>query len=221
MKILIVEDNFEIANAYREELKKHNMISDIAMNYEQGLKKINSNQYDVALLDINLPDKSGIELLNTVRMNQVPIGIIMVTARTEEQLIVSSLDDGADDYLQKPVRYNELISRVKAVHRRMQSRNTSNLSLESIEIDYSKNIVMVDNQILKMTSKEYLIMTKLCEHYPGYCTTEQLNGAISDEYEISSASIRVHIYNLKKKLQDHQITINNSKNLGYILCFQQ
>lgn len=221
MKILIVEDNFEIADAYRSELKKSNIICDIALNYSEGLTKVETGIYDIALLDINLPDKSGVELLNTIRLKQISIGIIMITARTEEELLIDSLDNGADDYLQKPVRYNELVSRVNAVYRRLQTRTTSNLKIENIEIDYARNIIMIDNQIVKMTNKEFLLTSKLCELYPGYCSTEQLNSALYDEYEISSATVRVHIYNLKKKLSQHQITIENSKNMGYLLCFPQ
>lgn len=221
MKILIVEDNFELANSYRNELKKHNMISDIALNYTQGLSKIKTGVYDIALLDINLPDKSGIDLLNSIRDAKIAVGIIMITARMEEELLVNSLDNGADDYLQKPVRYNELISRVNAVYRRMQTRNTSNLCVKNIEVDYARSLIAIDGQIVRMTNKEFMITSKLCETFPGYCSTENLNSAIYDEFEISSATVRVHIYNLKKKLIKSNINIENSKNLGYILCFPQ
>lgn len=221
MKILIVEDNFELANSYRSELKKHNMVCDIAQNYEQGLSKAKTGVYDIALLDINLPDRSGVELLNSIRINKLPIGIIMITARTEEELLVNSLDNGADDYLQKPVRYSELVSRVNAVYRRIQTRNTSNLVINNIEVDYARSLIAIDGEIVRMTNKEFMITSKLCETYPGYCSTEALNSAIYDEYEISSATVRVHIYNLKKKLANANISIENSKNLGYILCFQQ
>lgn len=221
MKILIVEDNFQIADSYRNELKKNNIISDIASTYVEGIKKIKSGDYDLALLDINLPDGNGVDLLKEIRQSKVEIGIIMVTARTEDELLIDSLDFGADDYLQKPVKYNELISRVNAVGRRMQNRMSSNLVLENIEINYVQSIVTISGEIVKMTNKEFLIFSKLASAYPGYVSTEQLNYAINDEYDVSSASIRVHIYNLKKKLKDHNIAIDNSKNLGYVLCFQQ
>lgn len=221
MKILIVEDNFEIAASYRSEFKKHNIVSDIATGYVQGLNLVKNGDYDIALLDINLPDGSGAQLLKEIRNLGLDIGIIMITARPEEQLISDSLDSGADDYLQKPVRYTELVARVNAVHRRVSSRQTTNLHVENIEIDYGKSLVYINGQIKPLTNKEFLIVAKLSEIYPGYCSTEALNSAVCDQYEASSASIRVHIYNLKKKLADSQIVIDNSKNLGYRLCFQQ
>lgn len=221
MKILIVEDNFIIADAYRSHLKMHHIICDIAQTYNEALKKILNGNYDIALLDINLPCRSGVELLKEIRLNNIPIGIIMVTARTEEELIINSLDNGADDYLQKPIRYNELISRINAVYRRLEARTTSNLQVKNIEIDYTGSLIYINQQLIKMTNKEFLIISKLCQLYPGYCSTHQLNNALYDEYEISSATIRVHIYNLKKKLEPHLITIENNKNLGYILCFPQ
>lgn len=221
MKVLIVEDNFELANGYRKELKKRNMICDVAKNFEEGKSKVGSNEYDIILLDINLPGKSGIDLLNSIRFNRIEVGIIMVTARTEEELISESLDFGADDYIQKPVRFTELVARINAVYRRMQTRDTSNLKTERIEVDYARSLIKVDGVIVKMTNKEFMITTKMCELYPGFCSTEQLNQAIYDEYEISSATVRVHIYNLKKKLEKLNITIDNTKNLGYKLCFQQ
>lgn len=221
MKIIIVEDNFEIANSYRVELKKHNIIADIALTKEEGYKKIVANEYDLALLDINLPDGSGTDLLNEIRRAEIAIGIIMITARMEEELISDSLDQGADDYLQKPVRFNELVSRVNAVYRRIQTRNTSNKVVDNLTIDYSKNLILINDQIIKMTNKEFLIISKLAEVYPGYCPTERLNASLYDEYEITGAAIRVHIYNLKKKLTLYDINIVNTKNLGYQLCFPQ
>ncbi len=221
MKILIVEDIFEIASSYREELSQHNMICDIAMNIKEAKNKLQSNEYDIALLDINLPDGSGVDLLNSIRKNGQNIGIIMITARTEDELLVQSLDDGADDYLQKPIKYYELISRVNAVYRRMQSRVTSNIKLENMEIDFSNSIITIDSTPVKMTKKEFLIVEKLCRTYPGYASTEQINASITDEYDVSSASIRVHIYNLKKKLEPYNISLENTKNLGYRLCFPQ
>ncbi len=221
MKVLIVEDVFEIASAYRNELKNHNIISDIAPNIKEANSKLQTNEYDIALLDINLPDGSGVDLLNSIRLSGKNIGIIMITARTEDELLVQSLNEGADDYLQKPVKYYELISRINAVYRRMQSRVTSNFILNNIEIDFSSSVILVDQEPIKVTKKEFLVIEKLCRTYPGYASTEQINAAINDEYDVSSASIRVHIYNLKKKLEQSNVNLENTKNLGYRLCFPQ
>lgn len=221
MKVLIIEDQFEIADSYRKVLNQANIINDIALSAEEGLKKINTNNYDIVLLDINLPKMSGVEVLTLLRKEKQDIGIIMITARTEDELLVTSLNEGADDYLQKPVKYSELLARINAVYRRMQSRASSDLVVENIRINFSKNIVEIDNVICDLTNKEFLILAKLSKEYPGYVSTEELTKTIYDEYVIDSSAVRVHIYNLKKKIKFADIKIENNKNRGYRLCFQQ
>lgn len=221
MKVLIIEDQFEIADSYRKILNEANIINDIALDAESGLQKIHANDYDVVLLDINLPAMSGAELLTLLRQEQRDLGIIMITARTEDELMVSSLNEGADDYLQKPVKYNELVARIHAVYRRMQSRASSDLVVENLRINFSSNIVELDGVVCDVTNKEFLILAKLAKEYPGYVSTEAITKTIYDEYVYDSSAIRVHIYNLKKKIKFAKIQIENNKNRGYKLCFPQ
>lgn len=221
MKVLIIEDQFEIADSYRKILNEANIINDIALDAECGLQKIHANDYDVVLLDINLPAMSGAELLTLLRQEQRDLGIIMITARTEDELMVSSLNEGADDYLQKPVKYNELVARIHAVYRRMQSRASSDLVVENLRINFSSNIVELDGVVCDVTNKEFLILAKLAKEYPGYVSTEAITKTIYDEYVYDSSAIRVHIYNLKKKIKFANIQIENNKNRGYKLCFPQ
>lgn len=221
MKVLIVEDQFEIADSYRRALADSNIISDIAGNGTEGISKFKQGDYDVVLLDINLPDSSGIDLLTEIRMMKSTAGIIMITARTEDELIVNSLGLGADDYLQKPVKYTELIARIKSVFRRYNLQTATNKKVGNIEVDFSRSLIYIDDEEIRFTNKEYLLISKLINDYPAYTSTDGLTNAIYDEYVVESSAIRVHIYNLKRKLDKYDVVIENNKVRGYRLCFPQ
>lgn len=221
MKVLIVEDQFEIADSYRRALGDANIVSDIAGTGAEAINKFKQGNYDVVLLDINLPDMSGISILEQIRGEQSTVGIIMITARTEDELIVSSLGLGADDYLQKPVKYTELVARINSVFRRYNLQTAVNKEVGNLEVDYSRNLIYINQEEVRFTNKEYLLISKLVNDYPGYCSTDTLTNAIYDEYVTESSAIRVHVYNLKRKLEKYQIIIENNKVRGYRLCFPQ
>lgn len=220
MKLLIVEDNFELANSYRNLLTNQNIVCDIAVNGNEALTKLSTIAYDLMLLDINLPDMYGTDVLRNLKSKNESVGVIMVTAQIDDKLIVESLNRGADDYLTKPVNQHELIARVHALHRRLNTNKQSVLELDNLVVDYPKNIITCNGNPLKLTNKEYLILTKLCELHPGYASSQELLNAVFDEYVTESSSLRVHIYNIKRKLKTEGIGIESSKGQGYRLCFQ-
>lgn len=220
MKVLIVEDNFELANIYRAVLNKNNIIADIVLNTNQFHQK-ELNQYDMVLLDVNLPDGDGISILKEIRNKNKLISIIMISARSESEIVIEGLNSGADDYLRKPIDFEELIARINMVYRRKNIEKPNIFELENLLVDFDKKIVMIDEQILNLTQKQYLIFEKLVKGYPGFITSEELINAVYDEYvDEGTSSLRVHVYNLKKKLANHYPNdiIVSEKSKGYSLC---
>lgn len=222
MKVLIIEDQFEIADMYRKTLNEQNIICDISQNAQNGLSKLQNSKYDLLLLDMNLPDMFGTKVLKELKKTQSTIGIIIITASNENNLLIESLNNGADDYLTKPINLNELIARVNAVYRRYNTISFDEIQIENISINPQKQLVLINDTELNLTQKEYLLFFKLVENYPGYIDKQNLISAIYDEYYVEdSSAIRVHIYNLKRKLKAFDISIINEKNKGYKLCLKQ
>ncbi len=218
MKIIIVEDNFELANTYRQVLENENFVCDIATTGNEAIACLEANKYDIMLLDINLPDMLGSSILEQIPKKKM--GVIMVTARIDDRSIVNSLNSGADDYITKPVNHVQLVARIKALYRRMHLKSEEQLIIENLRLDYQKAVFYIDDQIINLTNKEFLILNKICQQYPGYVSSEELMNAVFDQYASESTSLRVHVHNLKRKLSEYNITINSNKGRGYVLCFQ-
>lgn len=225
MKILIIEDQFELANIYREVLNKHIISSDIALNAKEAMMKLKNkdNVYDMILLDLNLPDMSGMELLQEIRVIDKKISVIIISAQNQDESIIKGLNYGADDYLVKPINFDELIARINVINRRKKERWSNLVEIENIRIDYNLNTVYVNDEILKLSNKEFTILSLLVDNYPAYVDKTLIFNSLYDEYyDENSSALRVHIYNLKKKLTKSMgyNVIDNEKNKGYRLCLK-
>ncbi len=222
MKILIVEDNFELANIYRQVLKNNLMIADIAPSIKD-LYSRDLSTYEMVLLDINLPDGSGIDALKVIRKKNLSLPVIIVSARHESEIVVEGLNIGADDYLRKPVDFDEMIARINMVIRRKNIDVPEIFNFGGLQIDYKTKFVKYNEVEINLTQKQYIILQKLAQSVPGYVSSEELFNSMYDEYtDENSSSMRVHIYNLKKKLSIHfdYDVIVSEKAKGYRLCIK-
>lgn len=223
MKVLIVEDNFELADIYRTILNNNKIVADIVDSVREfKLKDINN--YDMVLLDVNLPDGDGLNILKNIRENNKEISIIMISARVESDTLIKGLELGADDYIKKPVDFDELIARINMIHKRKNIRFENVFTLDKLSIDYDKKLIYVDGQLINLTQKQYLILESISKHYPGFISSKKLINDVYDQYvDESSSSIRVHIYNLKKKLEKYvgYEIIKSEKLKGYSLCTKE
>lgn len=217
MKVLIIEDNFELADIYRKILNNSLISSDVALTGEEGITKLKINEYDIVLLDLKLPDKFGLDIIEYISDET---GVIVITAENEEDLIVEGLNRGADDYLIKPVNYSELVARINALYRRKTMMKKSHESIENLEVDLSKKLVYIRGKEVDFSAKELMILNLLVREYPGYVTKNEIIKNLYDEYfDDNSSVLRVHIYNLKKKLeQEGTFSLKATKNKGYRLC---
>ncbi len=153
MKILIIEDEYSLADAIAETLKKENFTTNIITDGEEGENEALTNVYDLILLDIMLPNKDGFKILNDLRKEKVDTPIIILTAKSEINDKLNGLENGADDYITKPFHIKELVARVKvALKRKVNIENTDILEYDDLKLDIrtgkmsaNGNIENVDN----------------------------------------------------------------------------
>ncbi len=221
MRVLVIEDNKELAYNVKLGLEKEGLVVDIANNGEDGEEKAFINDYDVILLDLNLPDKDGIEILEFFRENKLDIPVIIVTARDGVNELAKGLDLGADDYIVKPFQIIELRARIQAVIRRFYGRTNPNIEVGPLTINPSSRKIYVYNQEVKLGTKEFEIAEYIANRHPDIVSSIDIAEHVYDEFfDPLSSVLRVHIARLKKKLKevaDKDIIIT-TRGIGYSIC---
>ena len=200
MKILIIEDDSTIRSGLKYCLEAEGYEIEESSTANESLKKINSS--DLILLDVNLPDKSGFELLPEIKkIKNVPI--IFLTANDLETSIVMGLDMGADDYITKPFRTRELISRIKNVLRR-SSQIQDKINIKNITIDLQQAKVFKNNQDLGLTAIEYKILLILAINRNQILSREKILASIWDVNEeyVYDNTLTVYIKRIREKIED-------------------
>lgn len=217
MKILLVEDNEILAKGliYSLEQKKYQVIH--TLNVENTLKILKTEKIDLAILDVSLPDGNGFDICKEIKEKQ-DIPVIFLTAQDEETSVVLGLDLGADDYIVKPFRTRELISRIKSVLRRygQKEENSNIIQYKNIKIDTTSAKVYKDNEEIIFTSLEYRILLMLFTNQNKLITREQLLEKIWDIAGnfVNDNTLTVYIKRIREKLGDESI-IKTVRGLGY------
>ena len=203
--VLIVEDEIPLATEVRNYLEKEGFICDEAHTGMIASDKLFSNDYDLLLLDLGLPDYDGIDLLKESIKNNSNTAVIILSARSALEDRIKGLNVGADDYLPKPFSLLELKSRIMAVMRRKHGIRANVLNINKLEIDFDKRLVSTGGNPITLTRKEYDILSFLILNKNRVVTRLQISehiwGDIIEE-NYNSNYIDVHIKNLRKKLSE-------------------
>jgi DNA-binding response OmpR family regulator len=205
-RVLIIEDDPNIAELERDYLHLHGYRADIAEDGARGLKMALSGQYDVIVVDLMLPQKNGYEIVKEVRM-KYEIPVIIVSAKSEEIDKIRGLDYGADDYLTKPFSPAELTARVKSHIRRYErlqgkSNNVEVISHKGLEIHTTAHKVYVNGGEVMMTTKEYELLLFLASNPDIVFTKEHLFDSVwGSDYYGDAATVPVHIQKVRKKIE--------------------
>ena len=206
-KILIIEDDVNIAELERDYLKLNGYDSDIEADGVKACKKAVTGEYDVIIVDLMLPGKSGFDIIREVR-EKLEIPIIVVSARTEDIDKIRGLDYGADDYLTKPFSPAELAARVKshiARYERLKgggSAATDIITNKGLEINTSSHKVFVNNTEVQLTAKEYDLLHFLASNPNIVFSKERLVDSIwGSDYYGDMATVPVHIQKIRKKIE--------------------
>jgi DNA-binding response OmpR family regulator len=220
MNILVVEDHQELAIEVIDYLSKNGYICKWAHNCSSALEEINSNDFDVLLLDLGLPDGSGFDVLKEVRKTQSKMAVIILTARGELDDRINGLQLGADDYLTKPFALTELGARIYAIVRRIHGFTVNDLNIHGFSLQLQDYKLSFDGIPINLTKKEFDIFQYLVLNKNRVITRLQLTEHIwGDILEVNSDSnfIDVHVRNLRKKLDKHTSLewFETVRNVGY------
>ena len=203
MKILVVEDDRKVAGFIEQGLREEGYAVDVAPDGDEATMLAHVYDYDLLLLDVMLPKKTGLQVAAELRREGRKTPILMLTARDTTEDVVRGLDSGADDYLAKPFKFDELLARVRALVRRGGASRTELLTYGPIELDRLKHKVRVGGKKLDLTPKEF----QLLEHFllrPGEVIrrTDLLEKVWDLHFDPESNVVDVHVGNLRRKLRE-------------------
>ncbi len=205
MRVLIIEDEKNLRDDVMDYLSENGYKCDFASSVKSSMQKLNDIVYSCALVDVGLPDGSGIEVVEHIKKTYPEMGVIIVTAKNSLDDKLEGLKIGADDYLTKPFHLSELNARLHSVLRRRNFGGKNKLTFDGLEIDTTEKKVLANNTALQLTKKEYEILVFLASNPTHLITKEALADSIwGDKAEMASSFDFVYsqIKNLKKKLNE-------------------
>lgn len=220
MRILLVEDEPAAAQMVAKGLREQTYAVDIAGDGEAALYQASINDYDLILLDLNLPGKDGLEVCRELRASGSIVPVLMLTARDAVQDRIAGLDTGADDYLTKPYAFNELLARVRAILRRGPALTADTIEISDLVIDQKARIVKRAGNVIDLTAKEYALLEYLMRHADEVVGRADIAEHVWDEnFDPFSNLIEVYIQRLRRKIDDNYPTklLRTRRGEGYVL----
>ena len=220
MRVLLVEDDHRIAGFVAKGLRENSYAVDVAVNGEDGLYQTEINDYDLIILDVNLPKKDGFEVCRELREAGKRTPILMLTARDAVDDRISGLDFGADDYLTKPFEFRELLARLRALSRRHSEVRSPKIYIADLEIDTVSQRAWRAGKEIELTTKEYALLEFLAVSKGKVVGREEISTHVWDEnFDAFSNLIEVYIKRLRTKMDEGFAIqlIRTRRGAGYIL----
>jgi DNA-binding response OmpR family regulator len=209
MRVLVVEDERDLARALAEGIRRDGYAVDVAYTGTDALDKLNSAPYDIVCLDLNLPDIDGREVCrqihaDTARLDESDVPrVLMLTARDSLDDRVAGLDDGADDYLVKPFDLTELLARLRALSRRRSTHTGALLEVGPLQLDPRRKEVIADGDLIDLTAREFALLKYFMLHPGEVLAAERLLDHVWDEnIDPFTNTVRVTISKLRRKLAE-------------------
>lgn len=219
MRILIVEDQENLAKLMKSGLASEGMTADYVLDGEEGLKRISlaHEDYDLVILDWMLPKKNGDEICRAVREKKIEVPILMLTARDSSKDIAQGLDAGADDYLSKPFAFDVLVARIRAILRRPKALLPPELKAGEVTLNPATKKVSRREKEIKLTLKEFGLLEYLLRNKGVAVTREQILSNVWDfAFDSFANVVDVHVTNLRKKIGDKDAKIIETvRGVGY------
>jgi len=224
MRILIVEDNKKVASFVEKGLREEGYAVDVAHDGQDGSMKAHVYDYDLLILDVMLPGKTGYEIVSDVRKEENAVPILLLTARDASDDIVRGLDVGADDYLTKPFSFDVLLARVRALLRRGGSQRQERLVFADVELDRLRHTAKRAGEDLHLTPKEFQLLEYFLLHPESVVRRTELLEKVWDlHFDPMSNVVDVHVMNLRKKLRQGDLSslVRTVPSVGYMFSNDQ
>lgn len=219
MKILIIEDQENLAKLIRKGLAAEGITSDYVLDGHEGQKRIDlyHEDYDLVILDFMLPQKNGLEIVRTSRKKNIAIPILMLTAKDDKCDITSCLNSGADDYLTKPFSFDELLARIRAILRRPKISLSTELKIKNIVLNPTTQTVICSGKTIHLTLKEFGLLEYLMRNPNKALSRDHILSNVWDfAFDSFANVVDVHIASLRKKLGDQKASlIETVRGIGY------
>jgi DNA-binding response OmpR family regulator len=220
MRILVVEDEKKVASFLEKGLREEGYTVDVARDGDDGLMKALVHDYDLLLLDVMMPGKSGLEVVRELRSRERTTPVLLLTARDAERDVVLGLDAGADDYLTKPFGFDELLARVRALLRRGGAARPDRLLYDDVELDRVTHVASRAGERLDLTAKEFQLLEYFMLRPEGVVRRTELLEKVWDlHFDPMSNVVDVHVGNLRRKLDrtGEEGLLHTVRGVGYIL----
>lgn len=218
MKVLIVEDEYNLADVIKERLEKEKLTVDIVEDGEEGYYYASTNTYDLIILDVMLPNMSGFQILDKLRTDNINSKIIMLTARSTIEDKLNGLENGADDYLTKPFHMDELVARVNIQLKRNGNKN--NLSFGDLVLNTTnlKVTCAKTNEVVELIKKEFQLLEYFINNPNQVLSKEQIYDRVwGIENEIESNNLEAYLSFIRKKIRaiESKVVIKSVRGMGY------
>lgn len=218
MRILVVEDEKDLNFVLSKGLKKNGYAVDQAYDGQEALDLYHSNQYDLIILDLNIPKIDGLEVLRTIRSSDLNTKIMILSAQIAIEQRVKGLDMGANDYVIKPFDFRELDARIRTLLRMDFKMNPNILVVKDLTLNTNSAEVHIKDKKIELTRKEYAILHYLLVNKGNIVSNEEIFEHVwNNEADEFSKALKFHVHSLKKKLAKHSNIeyIENRRGLGY------
>lgn len=218
-KILVVEDDVQITKILNLNLKLSGFDTESASSIQDAWTKLSHSHFDLILLDIGLPDGSGLDLCQKIRESGNDVPIIFLSARTDEATVVKGIKNGADDYLRKPFGLEELKVRVNKFIKRL-APHLQTIRFGDLTIDPSKRIVTLMGEMISLGRKELDILTLLARRSGDIVTRESILNSLYENADLYDRTVDSHMSHLRKKIREvagKSLQITSVYGLGYRL----
>jgi two-component system copper resistance phosphate regulon response regulator CusR len=220
--ILVIEDEPKLGKAVEEGLAAAQYTVALARTGEDGFYRVQTESFDLVILDLMLPGRSGLEILQAMRRHGLKIPVLILTARDAVEDRVTGLDTGADDYLVKPFAFPELLARVRALSRRAAPESSPKLRIADLELDVEGRSVMRAGQLLELTAREFELLEYLLRRRDHVVSREMLTRDVWKEtgrHTPLDNVIDVHVARLRRKVDDQfaRKLVHTVRGVGFVV----
>lgn len=220
MRLLIAEDEKLLNRTLAERLKKSGYTTDSCFDGEEALYYIENTKYDGIILDVMMPKMNGFEVLKAMRAKKILTPVLMLTAKDDDEDIITGLDSGANDYLTKPFSFGVLSARIRAMLRIKENVTGNILETADLKMDTALRTVSRGGKLIELSSKEYSILEYLMRNKGIVVSKEKIEENIWNyDYDGTSDVIKVYIHHLRKKIDGdcEKKLLHTVKNSGYVI----